>query len=165
MIHTIATGSAARQWLWEHLLDAELNSRYWRCMVDRYKRKDQTAQIFLAVVTSGTVAGWALWEDFPLLWRTLSGASTLVAVSLPILKFPTKVELAADLYGRWTELCSEYERLWVSVQDGECDFTDEHMIALSHRENSVAPQEAAFRSDLRLAEKCQAEVKRSRGLK
>ena len=164
MTGVIGLTAGTRDWLWQHLLDADFNSRYWRCIVERYKRRDKTAQIFLAVTTSGTVAGWALWNELPAAWQTLSAASSLVAVALPILSYPSKVEVAADLFGRWTELCSEYERLWVSAQDGTREISDDQMSALARRENSNLSQEASFPLDRKLAARCQAEVKRRRGL-
>ncbi len=44
---------ATRGGLWKHLLDADLNRRYWRCMAERYKARDQWGRILLAVTSSG----------------------------------------------------------------------------------------------------------------
>ena len=150
---------AARSWLWNHLLDADLNRRYWRYVTTRYKVRDQWGRILLALTSSGAVAGWAIWDQYPSGWQILSGLSAVVAIALPILNFPARVETAADLHGRWTELSAEYERLWVAAEDGVSRLTDVEMQVLAQKENSFAPKEATVPYNKRLAATCQAEVK------
>lgn len=149
---------ATRTWLWKHLLDADLNRRYWRCMAERYKSWDQYGRILLAFTSSGVVAAWTVWNQYPNVWQVLSAVSAVMAIALPIMNFPSRVETAADLHGRWTELSAEYERLWTAAEDGLADLSDEQMRLLGAKETSTAPKEATMPYDRRLAARCQAEV-------
>ncbi|HEV2731679.1 MAG TPA: hypothetical protein VGV15_16735 [Terriglobales bacterium] len=77
--------------LWDSLLDAEMNVRYWSTMCHRYSRYDTYSRIFLALTSSSTVASWEFWSQFPALWKTLSGLSALVAIVLAVIDLPKKV--------------------------------------------------------------------------
>ncbi len=158
IVESTATRTATRDWLWSHLLDADLNRRYWRCLAERYKKFDQSARILLALVSSGVVAAWTIWNQYPAVWQALSAVSAVVAIALPILNFPSSVEIASDLHGRWTELYAEYERLWVTLQDGMGELTEAQMRALLEKENNNASKEATMPTNKRLAAQCQAEV-------
>ena len=74
------------------MLDADMNARYWKRLVNRYATRDKWLKIFMALMASGAVAGWGLWEAIPWLWKTLSSASAVVAISLPVLNYQKSIE-------------------------------------------------------------------------
>ena len=156
--------TATQTWVWNKLLDAELNKRYWLYMAWRYKSRDLRARILLAVTSSGVVAGLTLWQQYPQIWQVLSGVSALVAIALPILNYPARVETASDLRGRWTEMVSEYDQLWITAQSGPSPLDQSRVDALTKKETSAAQVEAKLPYNEKLARRCQAEVIKRRGL-
>ncbi len=44
--------------IWDSLLDADLNIRYWGYLSRRYYCINRFIKIFLAIIASGTVASW-----------------------------------------------------------------------------------------------------------
>lgn len=99
------------------MLDADMNSRYWKYLVIRYSRIDKWLKIFLAMMASGTVAGWGLVEAIPWLWKTLSSFSALIAISLPFLNYQKSIEQMSFLAGKWGTLRIDYENLWLEFQN------------------------------------------------
>ena len=75
--------------IWKSMLEADMNAKYWKYLVNRYSTRDKGFKIFLAIMASGTVAGWGLWEDIPWLWKSLSSISAIIAISSPILNIST----------------------------------------------------------------------------
>lgn len=150
--------------VWESMLTAEMNARYWARLASRYKSREDWGKIFIALASSGTVASWAIWQDLSLLWKLLSALSAVIAVAMPILDFPSKVETMSDLRGRWTELRSAYELLWAEVSEDDAYKGDNKLSALKSKEATMSKDEASFPYDLELARQCQAEVRQSRGL-
>ena len=49
-----------RKIIWDSMLDAEMNERYWSKLSKRYYKKEQRTKIFLAIMASGTVASWSI---------------------------------------------------------------------------------------------------------
>jgi len=50
-----------RETIWDSMLDADMNVRYWAGLGRCYYKKDITYKIFLAAMSSGTVASWGIW--------------------------------------------------------------------------------------------------------
>src|SRR4051794_21981982 len=80
-----------REAIWQSLLEVELNKTYWRRIAEIYLQWDRNAKIFLAVISSGTVAAWItsmqaanLPINLEVVWKIMSGISAILAVPLPI---------------------------------------------------------------------------------
>lgn len=150
---------------WSSLLDADLNSRYWRLMALRYSRREGQAKIFLAVVASTTVASWSLWVEHKWLWQGLSAISALISVALPIVDAPKRVETMIKAQTEWLKLMHEYEELWRSRQTLTEKAFSNKLVELKKREVEVSEKTAKLPSDDNgLAESCYAEVLKTRGL-
>ena len=151
--------------IWESMLDADMNARYWRYLVRRYSARDSGLKIFMAVMASGTIAGWGLWESIPWLWKSLSSISAVVAISLQILNYQKQIGQMSFLAGKWGELRIEYEDLWVRVRNN----TNPKVIENAYRkyrriESALQEEESKLPEDKELIEKCFNEVKKARGL-
>jgi hypothetical protein len=152
--------------LWNSLLDAELNEKYWSHLSRRYYNRDKFVKIFLAVMASGTVASWGIWQKFEIIWKTLSGLSALVAIALPILNLSKKINDLSQLSQKWTEIRSDYELLWLDfnkTHKNEEQIMREYKI-IKAKENKTSELESNLPNDKKLIEKCYDEVLISRGL-
>jgi hypothetical protein len=89
--------SGHRKLVWDSLLDADMNARYWGHLARRYQRREMRTKIFLAITSSGAVAGWTLWSRWPQVWHVLSGVSMVVAVALPVLNYSQIIEGVSEL--------------------------------------------------------------------
>ena len=78
------------QVVWEAMLDADLNFRYWDHLSRRYSAWDKYTKIFLAIMSSSAVAGWRIWNEVDILWKGLSAVSAVTAIALPILNWQKK---------------------------------------------------------------------------
>lgn len=151
--------------VWESMLDADMSTRYWGKLARRYKQRETWAKVFLAGTSSGTVAGWAFWTSFPLAWKVLSSLSALIAISLPILNYPHKIEAAVDLHAEWKRLLYQYETLWSKTRDnvGAAEVL-RSIKAFKEDEAQVSKKEAQLPQVAGLVRRCQEEVKHSRGI-
>lgn len=111
------------QLVWQSLLDADQNSRYWRAMALRYTRRERYTKFFLAFVASATVAGWSFWKDVSFVWQSLSVISALISIALPIIDVPRHIDSMIKLQTSWFQLQVYYEQLWaVRASINEADF-------------------------------------------
>ncbi|MYE89264.1 hypothetical protein F4X33_09750, partial [Candidatus Poribacteria bacterium] len=101
-----------RQVIWEAVLDADLNLRYWDHLSRRYSAWDKYTKIFLAIMSSSTVASWGIWDEIDLLWKCLSAVSAGTAIALPILDWQRKIGEMSNLKGKWSRISRAYENLW-----------------------------------------------------
>ena len=154
-----------RKIIWKSLLDAELNVRYWKRLVQRYTKYDRFLKVFLAAISSGTVAGWSLWGDYPWAWKCLSSSSALVAIALPILNFQRQIESMSLLSGKWFELKVAYEEQWRKINDGsEAKQIEAAYNRTKKHEALLVQKETKLPHDEKLLHECFSEVKTAYGI-
>jgi alpha-beta hydrolase superfamily lysophospholipase len=145
-----------RRSIWKDLLDADLNARYWGEKSRISFCKDRWIRIFLAATSSGSIAGWAFWESYPLIWKFLSGISALLAVSSPILDIQGQAKCSLLLYTTWIEIVREYDILWLKIENGNLN-DSEKIISIYQKirdkEIQCGKQDARYTVDRKLLEK------------
>jgi hypothetical protein len=151
--------------IWESTLDADMNARYWRALTARYSKREKVLKIFLAIMASGTVASWGIWEEHSTLWKFLSAISALTAIALPILNYPKLIQQLSELAGKWGELRIEYEDMWLEVKI-HSDINTFKKTYKKYRtiEKSLENKEPKIQEDKDLLQQCFNDVKKSRGL-
>ncbi|HJW85983.1 MAG TPA: hypothetical protein VJ440_05050 [Candidatus Brocadiaceae bacterium] len=156
-----------RKAIWDLMLDSDMNVRYWKYLTIRYYRYDKYSKIFLAIMSSGTVASWNFWSNFPLSWKVLSGCSAILAISLPFFNFQKIVESTSDLSGKWFEIKNECEYLWHKLNELDKNNSEEISQQYERIHKKQLPlicREPTLPHDVKLLRKCQQEVILSRGL-
>jgi hypothetical protein len=151
--------------VWEYLLDAEMNVRYWGYLVQRFMRREKVLKITLAFTSSSTILSLHWWQRFPDVPVGLGALNAAVAIILPILNYSERIETIANLRGSWRQLCIEYERLWQRAYTGdslsECE---NELRLLKDRTVQLGNIESRQPDDRKLVRRCQQEVKQARGL-
>ena len=75
--------------------------------------------IFLAVASSGSIAGWLMWEEAFILWALIIGISQVIVVIKEFLPFKTRVASLPALTYELEQLANSAEKDWVRVAGGE----------------------------------------------
>ena len=154
-----------RKVIWDSMLDADMNQRYWSYLSRRYYVRDLYSKIFLAMMSSGTVASWGLWSQFPFIWKALSSISALLAIALPLINWPKQISTMVGLKQKWTEIKSEYELLWLTFEKGKKDAAIEKDLKnIKQKETTVSQQESNLPCDKKLLYQCRDDVLQSRGI-
>ncbi|MEI8625914.1 hypothetical protein P4S67_18385 [Pseudoalteromonas sp. B137] len=154
-----------RDSIWKCMLDADMNSRYWKLLANKMANKEKKIKIFLAIIASTTVASWGVWVQHDYIWKFLSACSAIVSVALPILNYPSKIENMTLLAGHWGSLRIKYEDLWTEANH----VNDENLIKRTYSElreveSTLQIKESNFGEDKKLLKKCQEDVIISRGI-
>lgn len=147
--------------LWESMLDADMNERYWTYLSRKYYKTDRNIKIFLAIMTSGVVASWNLWANFQIAWKVLSGIAALTAIISPILKYERSIETLATIKGKWKKVLADYEILWLSRDRNDIEKIKEYE-KIKEKECEIDEQNLPI--DKRVLARIQDEVLKSRGL-
>ena len=153
--------------LWRAMLDSDFNDRYWRAITQKYAAYDLRTKIFLAATASGTVAGWSIWQDYPLIWKFLSACAALTSIASPFLGFGKKMEVAASHAGLWADLRVRYADLWdVYTSKGETGFVLKEHAKLKKIFADLEAKEPKLKipADEPLARKCQLDVLKAKHL-
>jgi hypothetical protein len=152
--------------IWDSMLDADLNARYWSYLSRRYYLQDKYSKIFLAAMSSGTVASWQFWAAVPIVWKGLSALSALTAIALPIINWSKMIENMVRLKQQWTEIKNEYEIIWISYRNKNKTDADieKEILRVKKKEVETSKEEYNLPNIEKLLYKCRDEVLKSRGL-
>jgi hypothetical protein len=154
-----------RKALWDSMLDADMNARYWSYLSRRYYNYDKYSKIFLALMSSGTVASWGFWNEIQWLWKGLSSISALLAIAIPIVNWPKMISNMVALKQYWTEIKIDYEMSWLELESGKPQTeVAKYYKKTKEKETKTAVREANMPNRKKLLRKCWLEVLKSKGL-
>lgn len=146
--------------LWDSMLDADMNTRYWDLMGRRYVKRDRNAKICLAIMSSSAIVGWGFWNQVPWAGKILTTLSALIAIIIPILNYQDKISGVSDIAGNWMQIQFDYENLWFTP-DSASDGVESLLIQynnIKRREAKTNIKEQEFPVDNKLIELCYGQV-------
>ncbi|MFP6845545.1 MAG: hypothetical protein VB958_10075 [Thalassolituus sp.] len=79
---------------------------------------DKSVNIFLAVTSSASIAGWALWNEYQLVWACIIAASQVVTAVKPFLPFRKRLKAVSDLNTQIQSIFLDAETGWYRVSEG-----------------------------------------------
>ena len=153
-----------REAVWYSMLDAAMNASYFGHLCRRYSCRYKAIQLLLALTASSAVAGWALWEHLPALWKILTGASSVLAIAGPILAFEKTAGKCTSLRSLYSAIHSDYQDLWLRLNGLTADSLRRQYMRIRDKESELCRIEGDIVRDRKLLLKCQNEVEAARGL-
>jgi hypothetical protein len=108
-----------------------MQERYWKKLTDKRYRLfyineyyDQSVwvqrmiNIFLAITSSGAIAAWAVWKQFPVIWAGIIAVSQVITAIKPYLPYEKRIEGIYEILIQLTVICNEVEAKWFYVANG-----------------------------------------------
>jgi len=149
--------------VWQRLLDADMNARFWGHMARRYQGIEKGALVAVAVLSSATVATWVA-DLYPGAFKLLSILTAFVSVALPILNIARDVECMVELRVKWAGIRNQYQQLYDRALSLDEESIRAQLEQLSQRELDLEPLETRLPRSRKLVDASYLEVCRSRGL-
>jgi hypothetical protein len=156
--------SGLRKHVWESMLIADMNHRYYQLLTDHHRRIDLIAKILVALTSSAAVSGWAIWgrPGLDWMWKAASAASAVVAVGLPIVDPAKSMRSASELSASWFEVLREYELVWAEVDEASEKKVRGLCKKLATEEKRLAQVEANLAINNRLARRSENAMRAAR---
>ena len=154
-----------RRLLWQSMLRADMNLRYWDEAMRRYLLHEQRCRIAQLLLSSGTVAMWFIWLNADWAWKI----SSVVAAGLSAYLYHSGSRKLSEKYAglrrTYASCLVLYENMWSQLEDGasEADIRPrlEALRALQYEQTADEPHLSV---DNTLLKACQADVLRARRL-
>ncbi|MEJ1241634.1 hypothetical protein WBG78_26035 [Chryseolinea sp. T2] len=87
-------------------------------MLGRFQKRGRNLDVFLAVASSTSIAAWALWQKFQMVWAGVIALSQVLTVVKPYYPFRKYATEFTSKCAKVELLNIEYERLWDKMQLG-----------------------------------------------
>jgi hypothetical protein len=107
-----------QQRYWTQLKHLRTHVFYLHLYATKADRNDKLVNIFLAVASSSSIAAWALWQEYKLLWAFIIAAAQVVTAVKPFLPFRQRVKAVTALNDSLQTIALESERYWFHVSEG-----------------------------------------------
>lgn len=152
-----------RNEVWEAMLEADYQKRYWNANAAAFIQVDRRLQILLAVLSSAAVL--SAFDDLNLLglWKLLSTITAIVATTLPFMNYTRRSVAMTEIAAKWHHLEIEYSSIWRSLDK---DIFDESKFKeLRAQEVEIGKAISDFPiHDKKLQHDCYRQVLISRGI-
>ena len=100
---------------WKQLLQLKAASICIRLYRNRLAGRVRAVEVIKAVGSSGGIAAWVVWKDWPLLWSGIIAASQLLDATKHIFPFARHHQAAGNLTVALELLCIDAEVEWESI--------------------------------------------------
>ncbi|WP_416425634.1 hypothetical protein RAM80_07725 [Pseudomonas sp. App30] len=104
---------------WTELYELKCHQKYLALHQESAENWERRIKVFMAIVSSTSIGGWALWKDLAPLWATLIAASQVVTAIYAFLPFKSRIKPISLAVTSLTVLFDQAEHGWFAVSEGE----------------------------------------------
>ena len=113
---------------WDNLVQLRAVVYYLQAYQIHSEKWNTWIQGFLAITSSASIGGWAIWNEYGMYWGGVIAASQVVNAIKGLLPFQKRAKAIGSLNIDLEKLALEAESKWFSVFEGE--LTDENIFNL-----------------------------------
>ena len=113
---------------WSTMVKAYFSCTYLELYYEQSVKRSRCLNIFLAIVSCGSIAGWAIWNHLSFMWAIIIAISQVFNAIKPYIPYSKRID---DLYKYERELCEVFNKLeseWYGVANGK--YTEEEVNTL-----------------------------------
>lgn len=107
---------------------------------------DKTINIFLAITSSSSIAAWAIWQKYQIVWAIIIALSQVVTAIKPFLPFKQRLKAISDLNDKIQEISLECEEGWFSVAEGELTEKEIHNLCIGLRNKALIAEKKCLKN-------------------
>ncbi len=142
---------------WKELVQLKIQSGYLNQYHIDSVRIDRAIKMFLAIASSGSIAAWAVWQQYPYVWATIIALAQVVTAVKAFLPYQRRSEGIVGLSSEIADALVFAEEHWFEVSEGELYDDDIHALTMQIRKRRILAQDRHFKQiPLPKSEKCVA---------
>jgi hypothetical protein len=104
---------------WQELYELKVHTSYLSIYLLKTEKIDTTINAFLAVASSGSIAGWAMWKDYQFVWASIIVLSQFITAIKTFLPYNLRIKNISKVLKEMELLSIEYEKQWFYISEGE----------------------------------------------
>lgn len=115
---------------WKELYQLRVHVNYLEQYMEHSEFLDKSTNIFLAVTSSSSICGWAIWNKYSFIWAIIIAGSQLINAIKQFLPFKLRIKVIANILKELEELMTFTELKWFDVAEG--NLTDQEINKLQY---------------------------------
>ena len=113
---------------WDNLVQLRAGVYYLQAYQTHSEKWNTRIQVLLAITSSSSIGGWAIWDEYGMIWGFLIAASQVANIVKGFLPFSERAKNIGSLNIDLEKLALDAESKWFSVFEGK--LTDEDIFDL-----------------------------------
>lgn len=138
--------SIYQQRYWNSLKEFKTHVLYLHNYASQSELCDKAINIFLAITSSSSIAAWAIWQKYELVWAVIIALSQVVTAVKPFLPFKARLKAVTDLNDRIQEISLDCEKGWFSVAEGELTEKEIHEHCIKLRNDALTAERKCLKN-------------------
>jgi len=103
---------------WNELQHLKENLGYIQLYRQKLESRDKALKFFLAITSSGSIAGWAIWKNVGMLWAVIIAASHVIHAIKHLFPYEARLKSLSGLFYAIEKLLLFTEERWYDVSEG-----------------------------------------------
>ena len=104
---------------WNTMVQAKFSCYYLEMQHESSVKMERSINIFLAIMSCGSIAGWAIWNRFAIIWAILVAFSQVISAILHFLPYSKRAEELFKYCWELNEISRKMEHDWFAVASGD----------------------------------------------
>lgn len=104
---------------WKELFELRVHVNYLDLYMEKSEFIDKSINIFLAVTSSSSICGWAIWNKYGFIWAIIIASSQLINAVKQFLPYKTRLKATCSILSELEELLIFAEMKWFDVAEGK----------------------------------------------
>ena len=118
---------------WKELYQLKVHLNYLELYQQDSEFKDKSVNIFLAITSSGSIAGWAIWRDMALVWAIIIATGQVIATVKNFLPYKARLKSLSGLLHDFEDIILFAEKKWFDVSEGKLTEEEIHKLQFDIR--------------------------------
>lgn len=119
---------------WKLLEDAKYHEFYLETFLRKYQAIERRVKYLMAITSSASIAGWAIWSKFSFVWAVIIASSQLLNTIQHFLPYSERVKLISQALPKLNRLSLRIEDDLYQVKNGELTDYEIHRVTIRFRE-------------------------------
>ena len=98
--------------IWSILCDLKFKEYCIGLLISKFQKIDRNINIFLALTSSGSIAAWVIWKEYPIFWGGIIAVSQVISAIKPYFPYNKYVNELNDRYLKVEFINIGLEQLW-----------------------------------------------------
>lgn len=129
--------SAYQSRYWSELREIKTHVIYLQKYAAHSDWWDKAINIFLAITSSSSIAAWALWQKYSMIWAVIIAISQVITAVKPFLPYKQRLKALNEFNDKLQEISLNCERNWFNVAEGKLTEEEIHELYIGIKNDSL----------------------------
>jgi len=118
---------------WRELDQLKVHVFYLERYLEKTVRIDRSLNMFLAISSSSSIAGWVIWKDYSFVWGAVIAISQAINAVKNYLPYSKRLKSLQGITNDLESLFLSMENQWFNVSEGKLTEEDVHLLHMRYK--------------------------------